>query len=69
MLFTFYVRTLIPKNLKNTISRDLYHGTKTPKNSKNDFFVNLTPFLGPKKFSEFFWLQLVPGNTIQKEKF
>jgi hypothetical protein len=27
------------------------------------------PFLGsPKNFSNFFWLQLVPGTTIEKKK-
>jgi hypothetical protein len=25
------------------------------------------PFLGLKKFSKFFWLQIVPGTAIQKK--
>jgi hypothetical protein len=34
--------------------RHLYTGTKSP-------------FLGPKIFSKFFWLQLVPGTAIEKK--
>jgi hypothetical protein len=40
------------------------------KNSKKNFFGAIypgtkSPFLRPKKFSNFFWLQLVPGTTIE----
>jgi hypothetical protein len=27
----------------------------------------LSPFLGPKIFPNFFWLQFVPGTTIEKK--
>ena len=41
------------------------------KNSKNKIFLDIYPgtkslFLGPKKNSKIFWLQLVPGTNIQK---
>jgi hypothetical protein len=51
----------------------MYNGTKNPKNSRKKFKKILaiypgtkSPFLGQKKFSNSFWLQLVPGTTIQK---
>jgi hypothetical protein len=41
------------------------------KNSKNIFLGihpgTKFPFLEPKNFPNFFWLQLVPGTTIEKK--
>jgi hypothetical protein len=42
------------------------------KNSKKNFFEHFYPgtkssFLGPANFSNFFWLQLVPGTNIEKK--
>ena len=42
------------KNFKNNFCMDIYPGTKSA-------------FLGPKKFLIFFWLQLVPGTTIENK--
>jgi hypothetical protein len=41
------------------------------KKIQKNFFLGIypgtkSPFLGPKNFSNFFWLHLVPGTTIEK---
>ena len=73
MLFKFYVRILIPKFYRKKLNFSGFvswyenpFGKIQEKNSKNDFFGTNSPFLGRKKFSKIFWLQLVPGTTIQK---
>jgi hypothetical protein len=42
------------KKFKKNFFLDIYPGTKLP-------------FFKPKNFSNFFWLQLVPGTTIEKK--
>jgi hypothetical protein len=60
------------KNLFSGFSTMVLNSLKIQEKGSKFFLAGYpctkSPFLGPKMFSNFFWLQLVPGTTIKKNE-